>query len=282
MTATELLTMVGLAWSRLLIYPGGLAAFAIVWLIGRLDERRVTGESHAGSALADRPLPRALVISAVVLPWLGLALLPLPPAAALARQTDLVVLLALLEWPRVLAIAHELRPATPGAPTRASRRLVAALNSYPPLILATLVLALAAGSFDPLALARAPGEQAPAGLVLARWLGAAAWTLALPPALGIGPFAACPAGQRWLRVGQRLRALGLFAFAALLWVALIGEPRWLLPLPPLLLLVLLWGYHRVAAGQPARRWARAYVVLDALLLLVLLWFAYAALQQRLT
>ena len=35
LTANELLSLLGRAWPRLLIYPGGLAAFALVWLIGR-------------------------------------------------------------------------------------------------------------------------------------------------------------------------------------------------------------------------------------------------------
>jgi hypothetical protein len=44
---------------------------------------------------------------------------------------------------------------------------------------------------------------------------------------------------------------------------------------------LLWGYDRLTRGQAARRWARAYLALDAALLLALLWAAYVALQSRL-
>ena len=39
MTANELAVMLGRAWSRLLIYPGGMAAFGIIWLINMLQNR---------------------------------------------------------------------------------------------------------------------------------------------------------------------------------------------------------------------------------------------------
>jgi hypothetical protein len=48
-----------------------------------------------------------------------------------------------------------------------------------------------------------------------------------------------------------------------------------------LIAALLWGYGQLTAGQPARRWARAYLAFDAAMLLVLLWGAYAALRDRL-
>jgi len=35
LTANELLALLGRAWPRLLIYPGGLAAFTLIWLIAR-------------------------------------------------------------------------------------------------------------------------------------------------------------------------------------------------------------------------------------------------------
>src|SRR4029079_5350517 len=89
-----------------------------------------------------------LDLSAIVLPWLGLALLPLPHAAAISHQTDLIAVLALLEWPLLLTLAAELSGC--GAPPqRALSRLAAVLNGYPSLILATLVLISAAGPVDP-------------------------------------------------------------------------------------------------------------------------------------
>jgi hypothetical protein len=327
LTANELLALLGRAWPRLLIYPGGLAAFGLIWLIERTknkEPRTENREPRTGNReprtenrepqnrrtenQAAHPLTRspahpsgrwsvvsgrwsALEASAIVLPWLGLALLPLPRAAGLSRQIDLVAALALLEWPLLLAVAAELRDGA-DARVRAARRLAAALNSYPPLILAALVLASAYGSLETMALARPPEASTPARAALLHWLGASAWLLALPPALGIGAFAAGPPTQRALRLGLRLRALGLVALAALPWFALVAGPdaggqggidlTWIwLPLPPLGIAALLWGYSRLTAGRSARGWAHAYQVLDAALLLVLLWVAYNALQARL-
>jgi len=224
-TASELLAMLGRAWSRLLLYPGGLTAFATAWLTmlflqrePRTGTRRVNQEPahHQGSqfpvlstanhkfdpsspddgrsTMDDAPpsivyRPSSKVgthlrfdaLSSIVLPWLALALLPLPLAVALPRQVDIVVTLALLEWPQVLAIRQALRASD-------MRRLAAALNSYPPLILATLALAQSAGSLEVVALARPPGELASAGASALHWIGAVALALALAPALGIGPF----------------------------------------------------------------------------------------------
>src|SRR4029079_9848130 len=122
------------------------------------------------------------------------------------------------------------------------------------------------------------------------------------PALGLGPFAAGSAvlrGQaetgewktenrfqpsdlsfpRW--VGLRLAWVGLVMVAALPWMAALESLPWLMPLPPLLLAALLWGWHWLTVGRPARRWARAYLALDIALLLALLWAAYAALRAHL-
>jgi hypothetical protein len=297
LTANELLALLGRAWPRLLIYPGGLAAFALVWLIGRAttDHRPPTTDNLSKmQPLSQFSIPVSwLDLSAIVLPWLGLALLPLPRAAAIGRQTDLLAELALLEWPLLLTLAAELCDCSVDAYKRARSRLAAALNSYPPLILATLVLVSAAGSFDLVVLARAPGGATPARAALLHWLGTAAWLLALPPALGVGVFAAGAPAAPALRVGLGLRALGLAAIAALPWFpfvagsdeggGLVGAAAtWLLlPLPPLAIAGLLWVFARLTAGRSARRWARAYLALDAALLLLLLWAAYAALQARL-
>jgi hypothetical protein len=293
LTANELLALLGRAWPRLLIYPGGLTAFALIWLIGRIKNREPRAEHQYSSAS-----PRFAFsgswgrISAIALPWLGLALLPLPYVAGISRQTDLTVVLALLEWPLVLTIATELWDADAGVQLRAVRRLAAALNSYPPLILATLVLMLGAGSFDTTALARPLDDSAPASAVLLHWIGAVAWPLALPPALGIGSFAAGLPERGTLRIGLRLRTLGLVALAALPWFPLVGGDTlgnqggtiltfaWL-PLPPLVIGALLWSYDRLTAGHSANHWARAYLAFDGALLLLLLWAAYIALQARL-
>jgi hypothetical protein len=284
LTASELLVLLGRAWSRLLLYPGGLAPLTIVWLISR-TENREPRTPVSSSVLGRVPSGwfSVLALSAAVLPWLGLALLPLPLAVTLSRQTDLVVTLALLEWPLLLTIAQELRDERESTGQAAAQRLAAALNSYPALILATLALAQSGGSFELLALARWPGDLASTSARVLHWAGAVAWALALPPALGLGPFAARPPEQRALRAGLRLRSIGLLAIAALPW---LGDREWTgvivlwLPLPPLLIAAALWAYHRLTAGQSPRRWARAYAVLDVALLLALLWAASMALRAR--
>jgi hypothetical protein len=228
-----------------------------------------------------------VVLSSIVLPWLALALLPLPLAVALPRQIDIVVALALLEWPNVLAIRMDMRGGS-------LRRLVAALNSYPPLILAALTLAQAGNSLDLTALARAPGSSASLSTSALHWIGAIALALALPPALGIGPFA--DEGRRTKddeafsqpstpnpQLGLRLRALGLVALAALPWAGAEGDDLAFLRMlgAAALIAALLWGYDRLVRGQAARRWAWAYLALDAVLLLALLGAAYIAMQIRL-
>jgi hypothetical protein len=232
-----------------------------------------------------------LVLGSIVLPWLALALLPLPLAVALPRQIDIVVALVLLEWPNLLALRQELRAGD-------MRRLAAALNSYPPLILATLALAQAGNSLELAALARPPGSLAATSTSALHWLGAIALALALPPALRLGPFAddrrpttddrrpttgdeAFPPSR--ILIGLRLRALGLVVVAALPWAGAESTGLALLRMLGAAALIagLLWGADRLTHGQAARRWAWAYLGLDALLLLALLGAAYLALQLRL-
>ena len=179
MNANELLTLLGLAWSRLILYPGGLAAFALIWLSARAKNR----ELRAGSQfLVLRS--RFSIFSSIAAAWLGLALLPLPAAAPMSRTTDIVVVLALLEWPQFVAIARELHGADAHIQRAGARRLAAALNSYPTLLLATLALAQPAGSLEIAALARQPSETVESSLQALHWLGAATWTLALAPLSG--------------------------------------------------------------------------------------------------
>jgi hypothetical protein len=306
-TASELLALLGRAWSRLLIYPGGLAAFAAARLIAIIQNHELRGPTQR---LDHFDRAQLLLLTSVALPWLGLALLPLPLATSLPRQTDLIVVLALLEWPRLLATARDLGG---GVTERAaSARLAAALNGYPPLILATLALAQAGSSLEIAALARPPGQFASASASVVHWIGAVAWALALVPALEVGPFGArrsgAPRGHKeqkestlafvqmlyaWvlrffevgaLEVGLRLRALGLVALAALPWSGgQEGGTALLRTLAAACLIgALLWGFHRLTIGQPARRWARAFVALDAVLLLALLWAAYLALLNRIS
>jgi hypothetical protein len=284
-TANELLTLLGRAWSRLLIYPGGLAAFGIVWLIHTIQDGRTAEPQNQFVERLNGS--RFLVLGSSIPPWLALALLPLPLAVALPRQIDIVTVLALLECPNLLMIRRDLRAGD-------MRRLAAALNSYPPLILATLALAQAGNSLELTALARPPGDLSTTSVSVLHWLGAIALALVLPAALGIGPFVGGPepenrrAGEQHTpdtghRTPLRLRGLGFVLLAALPWAGAEGTGVALLRMlgAAALIAALLWGFDRLTRGHAARRWAWAYLILDAALLLALLWAAYLALQSRL-
>jgi hypothetical protein len=237
-----------------------------------------------------------LLLSSIVLPWLGLALLPLPAAAPMNRGTDIIMLFALLEWPRLIAIARELRAAGEARQRAGTRRLAAALNSYPTLMLATLALAQPAGSLDIAAYARPPADLAPLSIQVSHWLGAAGWALALAPLLGLGPFqASAPAQHSWRALlngwdlGMWIRGCGLAAIAALPWLAPFGAlaeqgsytitTLLAIVLAPFALGGMLWCYHRFTAHQSARRWAKAYLALDCALVAALLWAAYEAMPR---
>ncbi|GAB4197824.1 MAG: hypothetical protein OHK0022_16450 [Roseiflexaceae bacterium] len=277
MTANELLALLGRAWFQLLIYPGGLAAFALALLVGALSRR-------AGGATLPPLASPVAAVTVVVAPWLALALLPLPGAPRLARPLDVVGLLALLEWPLLLAVAAGLRAPDAATQRAVFRRLAATLNGYPTLLLALLLLGTASGTLQANRLAPAPAEPQAAAL---HWLGAVALLAALPPLLALGPFAPQQGGDSSatsrrslvtliaeladhpLETGLRLRAIGLAALAALPWCAALEQAAaWAAPLalPPLALL--LWGCARLRPG--GTNWARGYLVLDVALLLALL------------
>jgi hypothetical protein len=212
------------------------------------------------------------------------------------RKTDIIMVFALLEWPRLMNIARELHAAEEALQRAGTRRLAAALNSYPTLMLATLALAQPAGSLDIAAYARPPAGLAPLSMQASHWLGAAAWTFALAPLLGLGPFqAGAPARQSrrallngW-EVGMWIRGCGLAAIAALPWLAPFGAlaeqgsysttTLLAIGLAPFALANMLWWYDRLTAHQSARRWAKAYLALDCILVVALVWAAYAALPR---
>src|SRR5260221_8141042 len=129
-----------------------MVACEAAWIIIPFQTEIPPSELRAETRLVERLVSsrlgtRWMVLSSIVMPWLALALLPLPLAVALPRQIDIVVALALLEWPNLLAIRQDLRAA-------GLRRLTATLNSYPPLILATLTLMQAGNSLELAALPR--------------------------------------------------------------------------------------------------------------------------------
>lgn len=289
MTPNELLTLIGRAWPRLLIYPGGIAAFSLIWLLARTTNQEPRTGDYQGIASSWF----LFLGSAIVPPWLGIALLPLPLAVDVGRQFDAVMTLGLLELPLLLTTAVELRSAEQLTWRRGARRLAAALNGYPALVLALMLLGANAGSLELDALARLPAEQAAPVIAGLHWAGAVMLALALPPVLGIGPFATPLPASQALRIGLRLRGIGLALLSLLPWLALARTPfvlpplpqfeqqPWLLPAPPIVLALLIWGYHRATRGRAPRAWAWTYLLLDLLLLLALLASAGLALQQRL-
>lgn len=277
MTIAELLSFLGLAWSRLLICPGGLCALIAVWLAEAFERR------HKQTGLLFFPtswLASPITASAVVLPWLGVALLPLPGAAALSRPIDLVAVIGLLEWPRLLAITADLQR---GDRARGVQRLAAALNGYPPLILSLLVISLGTETLEVAGLLRIPESAAPLQQTAWFWIGAGALILALPPLIEVGPFALDAPDE--LRPGLRVRMLGFILIAALPGIALLtrngAEDWWRIALPPLAIGAALWFFHRSARHQPALRWARMYAGIDLILLLALLAAGLIALRERL-
>jgi hypothetical protein len=180
----ELLGALGLAWPRLLLYPGGLFALGAAWLLaGWL--RWCAG----APLLAARPWRRA-DLGLALPPLVALSLLPLAPARSFPYGIDLFVALGLLEWPR-------LRTALAGGLGRSEL-----LRDYWPLLLAALGLAEAANGLGLSRLLAWPETGGARALLLA---GAALWLAGLPPLLAAGPRG--PAGP--------LRALGLLLLGAL-------------------------------------------------------------------
>ena len=180
----ELLGALGLAWPRLLLYPGGLFALCASWLLARWL-----------AWCAGRPAPPfsrpALVdIIDVVPPLAVLALLPLTPAARFPYGIDLLVALGLLEWPALRATMGH-------APERNELA-----RAYGPLVLAALAMAEGAGGMGLTGLLRWPTAWPLQALLLG---GAGLWLWALPRVL-----AKPPHGFAW-----RLRALGLLLVGSL-------------------------------------------------------------------
>lgn len=293
MTIAELLALLGRAWLRLALFPGGLAALAVIWIAGwalTWERARRPAERQAGAAggATHHRLARGQGISAAAFPLLAVALLPLPYTRPLERPLDAVVLLTLLEWPRLLAVTSDLRGSAADT-SRAVRRLAGALNGYPPAILALLLVGQGVGSLELGLLAAGPLDGRPP-FVWALFLGGAlGLVLALPPLVEAGPFAAGDGAryEQLLVLGLRLRVLGYVLLAALPWFALLPPARedgapalWLAPLPPLLLALLLWGFDRAFAGRRALPWAHGYLWLSLALLLGHAAGAALALRER--
>lgn len=203
---SELLGALGLAWPRLLLYPGGAFAIGAGWLLAAWLSR------CAGRPVAPPSAPGPAGLVAALPPLAAIALMPLAPARSFPYGLDLVIALALLEWPRALqgrGLSRE-----------------EALQQYGPLLAAAALLAEGAGGLELTRLLRAPGGWLDRALLAA---GTLIWLAALPRLLAAGPGG----------LGGRLRALGLLLVAALpllgALAAALGErlpgelAGWLLP-----------------------------------------------------
>ncbi|NOK64214.1 MAG: hypothetical protein GFH27_549323n47 [Chloroflexi bacterium AL-W] len=290
LTMTELLVLLGRAWSRLLLYPGGVSAFALIWLIKYLQPRIVPSFLRHSLHLqptsstyvpVSQPLHTFASMSAVVLPWLALSLLPLPLAPAMERPIDVLVVVALLDWPLILTIAIEVRQRGWSVQQNSWRRLAAALNGYPSFMLAMLLLVMASRSLQLDQLTRLPGADTVPAILVAWALGVCTLVVSLPPLLGLGPFATDAPEDVGLRIGLRLRGIGLVVLAIFPLLGLLESYLWLF----LLLCVCITGYLilfiRLAGRWSAQQWAIGYALLALVQLAVLLGVSVVVLQDRL-
>ncbi len=268
----EWLGALGLAWPRLLLYPGGLSALCVAWLLDRAlttaDQRRMVTPTSSGEI-------SLIGVSAVAAPLLLISLLPLPRSGFFGYTPDLLVGLLLLEWPQLLLLARLLHT-EPGKATTRQRLL---LEGYILLLLAILLFMQAAGSFRLDALTREIDSGLLPGWFL-RLAGIAGWSIALLPLLDIGTATSPPATEA-LRWGLRLRNLGHILLAYLPWLALVPASPWLLPLPFLFLTLLLALVARPGRQQVAHQWPRLRTGVVIGLILIAGWQTYAALITRL-
>lgn len=231
MSVTELLALLGNFWWRLILFPGGLAAFGLIWLLAAAARR-----ARAGAVVPPEPfLPPHLATLALACPWLALAWLPVPPFEPPGRQADLVALLALFEVPRFLLLAAALRHPNADIYAAGLRRTVLLLCAAPGLMLALLALAVPGGSLEADALVRLPDPAAEATWQALHWIGASGLILLLPALLEIGPFAVAHTTQPIVYLGYGLRRLGVLLIAAWPLASLLAgkdglsnAPWWLL------------------------------------------------------
>jgi hypothetical protein len=259
----ELLAIVGGSWQPLLLYPGILATLLAtlllrpVWRLGR--SRPVPGVSR----LSFEPISVFYLASTLLV----CALLPFP-RSYWAYPIDLIVVLLLLEAPHWARITRLSR--APQAGLRAGAALEAAnlANVYVLLALAIALLGQASGS---LVLTEVKN-----GAPLPRWIGLAAWSIALPPLLALGPWyvpetedgllafrrvahiallvaLALPAGDKWGHNATAIAAAIAFGSLVLLHLGWKGSPeRWERLQPFIALALLLFLLYTNVAAWSAR------------------------------
>lgn len=264
----EWLGTLGLAWPRLLLYPGGLSALGLAWVLDCLlvysADRSVSaptrtspvdgarGWLEAAASPVDgaaREGPgRILDLSTVVAPLLIISLLPLPQSGYFAYTPDLLVALVLLEWPWLCWYGRRCMPVLSGSAMAGAVSSVSSpwtggqgmlegqrqrYEAYGLLVLSLLAVAQTQGSLrlEALTVSSAPATLAYQAL---RWLGMAGWNVALL-ALLLREADLDKTMTSSLRWGLRLRTGGHVLLAWLPWFPLLQPRSWLVLLPLLLL-----------------------------------------------
>lgn len=199
---------VGGQWQRLLVYPGGVAALALVAL-GWLAWRVVVGRDQPRSVAITW---RGSDVLALACPLVALALLPLAGGVELRSPLDVPTTWLLLDLPLVLVIAHGWRDA---AQTQvvASRMLAGWLVGLPLLALLLLALGTTTGGITVANVAQLAAAK-PLG-----WMTLIGWFVALLPALQLGPWSGTTRPVERLALAlRRLGHLSLLVLALLpLW-----------------------------------------------------------------
>lgn len=251
----DLLALLGQAWPRLLLYPGGICALLVLWLWLALHKQQALLRSTSQSAWLH-----------CVPPLLLISLLPLRGAVELGQSLDLFVALFLVEWPLFQALSSKL--AKPNEPSLnqlllgysllfPSMLLLADLNDS--LLLGAQTASLLFWKWDGLAL---------------RWLAVLGWLLALFPLSKLGPFQ----DERPLNLGEHIRILGHLALISLLLLALLQEYVWFMPLVPIGLGLAVYAGEKWLKSMAF--WQIAIKLVRGALWLGLVWLACQALLER--
>lgn len=185
----ELLGALGLAWPRLLLYPGGIFALVAAKLLGVWLQPR-------GKRSASLPTEQIDIIYSIT-PLVVLTLLPLAPARSFPYGLDLVTAVMLLEWPRVLQVASK----AGNDPNMGALRS-GIVHDYLPLVGGGALMAMAVGGLELTRLLRFPEGLLDQGFLAA---GTLLWLAALPRLIDAGPRS----------IAGELRMLGLALIAAL-------------------------------------------------------------------
>jgi hypothetical protein len=251
----DLLALLGQAWPRLLLYPGGICALALLWLWLALHKQQTLFRESTPKQWL-HCVPALVVIS----------LLPVRGAVELGQSLDLFVALFLVEWPLFIALSDRQNEQT--GTVQGSL-----LQGYSLLLPSLLLLADLNNSL----LLGAQAASPPAWLwepIIFRWIAALAWLVALFPLAGLGPFRR----ENEPDLAAHSRILGHLGLISLPLLGLLHERVWLMPLVPIGLAVALYVGEKWLRSQ--RLWTGLIQGGQVLVWLSLVWLASQALLER--